>query len=68
MTTSRFYVHTEPSIKTLGPVTFAVDVPSPSDSALLSFLGTEMARNLRVDKSRLSFVATGPIDFLVKVH
>ena len=54
-------------MKTLGPVTFAVDVPSPSPNALLSFLETEMARNLRVDKSRLTFVATGPIDFLVKV-
>lgn len=64
--TSRFYVHTEPSIKTLGPVIFAVDVPGPK--ALLSFLETEMARNLRVDKSRLTFVETGPIDFLVKVH
>jgi hypothetical protein len=65
---SRWYVHTEPSIKTLGPVTFAVDVPyQSSPDAVLSFIASEMAKNLHVDKSRLTFTATGPIDFLVKV-
>lgn len=62
---NRFYVHTEPSIKTLGPVIFAVDVPA--GGSILQHLEAEMAKNLRVDKSRLSFSAMGSTDYLVKV-
>ena len=63
---SRFYVHTEPSIKTLGPVIFAVDVPA--GGSILQHLEAEMAKNLRlVDKSRLSFSAMGSTDYLVKI-
>jgi hypothetical protein len=62
---SRIYVHTEPSIKTLGPVIFAVDVPI--GGSILQHLEAEMAKNLRVDKSRLSFSAMGSTDYLVKV-
>jgi len=62
---NRFYVRTEPSIKTLGPVIFAVDVPI--GVSILKHLEAEMAKNLRVNKSRLSFSAMGSTDYLVKV-
>ena len=62
---SRVYVHTEPSIKTLGPVIFAVDVPLGVST--LKHLEAEMAKNLRVDTSRLFFSAMGSTDYLVKV-
>ena len=63
---NRFYVHTEPSIKTLGPVIFAVDVPA--GGSILQHLEAEMAKNLRlVDKSRLSLSAMGSTDYLVKI-
>ena len=65
---SRWYVHTEPSIRTLGPVIFAVDVPCLSGpDAVLSFIALEMARNLHVDESRLTFTETGPLRLLTTV-
>jgi hypothetical protein len=66
----RFYISTEGSIRTLGPVTFAIEVPvryQKSADVLQGFLAGKMAENLNISKDRLVFEKTADFRFHCKV-
>ena len=67
---NRFYISTDGSIRTLGPVTFAVEVPilyQTSAELLQCFLAGKMAENLNISNDRLEFEKTADFCFHCKI-